>query len=89
MKNDDNPKYSTEGGRDTTDKIFLLSIDEAKKYFENDEARAIGSCWWLRSPGYSSSRAAEVLSYGHVIQGGIFVINLLSVRPALWVNLES
>lgn len=28
--NDDNPKYNTEGGNNTTDKIFLLSIAEAK-----------------------------------------------------------
>ncbi|MFQ8638112.1 MAG: InlB B-repeat-containing protein [Acutalibacteraceae bacterium] len=27
--NDDNPDYKTEGGNDTKDKIFLLSIDEA------------------------------------------------------------
>ncbi len=27
--NDDNPKYGTEGGNDTTDKVYLLSIDEA------------------------------------------------------------
>lgn len=33
--NDDNPDYNTEGGNDTTDKIFLLSIDEAvdRNYF--------------------------------------------------------
>lgn len=28
--NDDNPDYSTEGGNDTTDKIFLLSIEEVQ-----------------------------------------------------------
>ncbi len=39
VKNSDNTKYGTEGGNDTTDRIFLLSIDEAKMYFVNDEAR--------------------------------------------------
>ena len=40
VKNDDNPLFGTKGGNDTKDQIFLLSIDEANKYFENDEARA-------------------------------------------------
>lgn len=30
LKNDDNPEYGTMGGNDTEDRIFLLSIDEAK-----------------------------------------------------------
>ena len=30
---DENPDYSTDPGNDTKDKIFLLSIDEANKYF--------------------------------------------------------
>lgn len=39
VKNSDNPTFATDGGNDTKDKIFLLSIDEAEKYFENDNAR--------------------------------------------------
>lgn len=89
VKNDDNPEYGTEGGNDTTDKIFLLSIDEANKYFENDEARAIGSWWWLRSPGYYSYVAADVDSDCFIDRSGGSVDNEGSVRPALWVNLES
>ena len=34
-----NPKYSIALGNDTEDRIFLLSIDEANKYFASDEAR--------------------------------------------------
>ena len=39
--NDDNPMYYTDGGKDTTDKIFLLSIAEAKNtaYFANRDSR--------------------------------------------------
>lgn len=37
--NPDNPDWGTEGGNDTRDRLFLLSIDEQEKYFENDEAR--------------------------------------------------
>lgn len=39
LQNPDNPKWGADGGSDTTDKVFLLSIDEAEKYFANDEAR--------------------------------------------------
>ena len=34
-----NSAWSTDGGNDTEDKVFLLSFTEAKKYFESDEAR--------------------------------------------------
>lgn len=36
---DKNPKYSTNPGNATTDKIFLLSCIEAEKYFATDNAR--------------------------------------------------
>ena len=39
--NDDNPRYGTEGGNNTVDKIFLLSLDEARNtgYFADDNSR--------------------------------------------------
>lgn len=36
---DKNPVYDTAPGNATKDKVFLLSIVEAKKYFTSDEAR--------------------------------------------------
>lgn len=36
---DKNPKYSTDLGNATIDKVFLLSVTEAEKYFDSDEAR--------------------------------------------------
>ncbi len=36
---DENPSYGTSPGNDTTDKVFLLSIPEANRYFPSDEAR--------------------------------------------------
>ena len=36
---EENPNYSTNPGNDTTDKIFLLSINEVNKYFTTDESR--------------------------------------------------
>lgn len=36
---DSNPHFSTDPGRDTQDKVFLLSVDEVKRYFTSIEAR--------------------------------------------------
>ncbi|MBQ5969665.1 MAG: hypothetical protein IJL52_06070 [Clostridia bacterium] len=37
--NDDNAEYGTAGGNDTQDKVFLLSVDEANKYFSSNAER--------------------------------------------------
>ena len=118
--NPNNLWYGTNGGSATTDKIFLLSLEEADKYFGNsgdyinkrrkgssgktessgyridtacnkDRMASYGSkkaWWWLRSPGYSSSRAADVGNGGRVDVYGSGVLTALGgVRPALWLNL--
>jgi hypothetical protein len=41
--NNDNPWYGTEGGNDTTDKIFLLSIEEVVQYFGGSGQLANGN----------------------------------------------
>ncbi len=90
---DKNPSYRTNPGNSTQDKVFLLSIPEANKYFKSDEARkyARATCWWwLRSPGFSSDRAAFVESNGSVsvsIGNGVG-LDYGAVRPALWINQE-
>ena len=40
IPNPDNEEYVVDGGRDTKDRIFLLSTDEARRYFDNDRDRA-------------------------------------------------
>ena len=73
------------------DDIFLLSIEEANKYFKNDNDRKAyptpyakgrgayiygGSCWWwLRSPGYGQLLAATVDTDGSVYSYGLLVYN--------------
>ena len=103
--NQDNPVYGTEGGNNTFDKIFLLSLSEVseqqdgEKYgFLDDEIRACGksdfsktgSWWWLHSPGYDSGYAAGVYDYGWVYRYGHDVGSSDDgVRPALHLNLSS
>lgn len=92
---DNNPGYSTNPGADTKDRVFLLSIEEANTYFSSDSERACELTtsyggiygWWLRSPGYQQTKAAIVGKNGEISNAGFSVIGVLSVRPALWINI--
>ena len=91
LKNEDNPKYGTKGGNNTKDRIFCLSINEAKLFFgsKNDRqckptayARKQGAyvkndcCyWWLRSPGLYKDRATSVCMGGALNLYGYDVYN--------------
>ena len=89
LQNPDNPKYGTIGGNDTTDRIFLLSVEEAGKYFQNDRDRVTGTRWWLRSPGRSQYSAADIPTIGAL--GYSAYVNFIDygVRPAFRINLKS
>lgn len=67
IENEDNPMYDTDGGHDTDDSLFLLSIEDIKDYFGSIDTRCIATpyaqekgvtvgsnsytTYWLRSPG--------------------------------------
>ena len=90
-KNPNNPSYGTPGGKDTVDKVFLLSIDEVNKYFPSAQS----TYWWLRSPGCVSNYAAYVHADGSVDSRGNNVLNdavygtKYGVRPALWIDISN
>lgn len=79
-------------------KIFLLSEDEANKYFPDDYSRRVqsGNRWWLRTPRYSPSFvrqdgcAAFVDSEGSTVspRSASGVECHLGVRPALWLRVK-
>ena len=85
------------GGNDTYDMVFLLSIEEAERFFESNFARmAVNldgeqSWWWLRSPGTTNFSAANILgNNGMVNRGGASVHHSsvwFGIRPALWVRM--
>jgi len=87
-ENPDNPEHEIDGGNDTDDYIFLLSIDEVNKYFKNDSARNVDFTWWLRSPGINFNFAVLVLGGGRVSVDGTNVNGTCGVRPALWIKLD-
>ena len=51
---DKNPQYSTNPGNATNDKVFLLSIAEAQKYFTTDESRMCASTAYAKAQGAST-----------------------------------
>ena len=89
VENLPNPKYYTNAGAGSVDKLFILSLDEVEKYLPTDALRAAGSWWWLRSPGSNLLSAAAVYEDGSIYDTGINV-NYTDggVRPALWLRLK-
>jgi tetratricopeptide (TPR) repeat protein len=87
IKNDDNANYKTDGGNDTQDYIFLLSMEEADKY--QSVFPKFKSNSWLRSPGSSQNSAAflsvkgVVMDYGYTVASEDF-----KVRPVMWFDYE-
>lgn len=59
---DINPDYSTNAGSATTDKVFLLSITEAEKYFTSDEARMCVPTAYAKAQGANTSDIYEIAS---------------------------
>ncbi len=86
---DKNPNYKTDPGKDTEDKIFLLSITEVKNYLSTDSKRACSGtehcyargaykqdencAWWLRTPGYRPPNAAFIGVDGYIGYIGRYV----------------
>ncbi|MDR1272030.1 MAG: DUF6273 domain-containing protein [Clostridiales Family XIII bacterium] len=93
LSNKDNLNHGTKAGADTTDKVFLPDIEEARLYFEDNTERI--ACyegervwWWLRSPGYGGNYAALVHNVGSLRTIGHNVSDDTGgVRPAFWLNL--
>lgn len=85
IKNDNNVHYGTEGGKDTRDYLYLLSINEAKTYLPMLPSVKI-NCW-LRSPGNNSSSAAFYTANDIVMDYGYDTTDKdILVRPVLTVS---
>jgi hypothetical protein len=98
----DNMHYGTSGGGDTTDRVFLLSIEEVIQYLSDPHDRMLhfarrregnmehrASQWWLRSTGAYTVHGAFVGTRGEVNTAGLGVnSSTISIRPALWLILQ-
>ena len=104
VKADPNPKNGINPGNDTTDKVFILGISEATKYFGSKDERKCpktsfcidkggpfnnnSAFWWLRSPGKDSHYAAFVDDNGSINYKGQISSKNCAVRPALWISMK-
>ena len=75
IENENNPEYNTDGGHDTDDEIFLLSIDDVLDYFGQIDKKCYATpysiekgvnqgsndyvTYWLRSPGSMDIMGSE------------------------------
>ncbi len=110
--NNDNLEMGIDGGNDTEDKIYLLSVEEASNteygfcstYDDMSTTRLVEDtdrvkynsgyrCWWLRSPGWLSSKAYCVWGEYGIIDNSSYCSDVYhdenSVRPVLHINLSS
>ncbi|MCR5690521.1 MAG: DUF6273 domain-containing protein [Clostridiales bacterium] len=79
--------YDTSSGRDTDDKVFLLSLTEAQTYFATDKDRMacslikaqehseFGEMWWLRTSGAAFYFQTEVMWDGSIDPYGLAIID--------------
>lgn len=76
---------------DTTDKLFLLSKEEAKKYFISDSDRIVQNRdnWWLRSEGRYNNYAAFVNEYGEIDEYGQYKTDSLGIRPVMYISINN
>lgn len=51
LTNPDNGDYGTNGGNDTVDKVFLLSIDDVEEYFSSEDEMTVKPTEYAKSQG--------------------------------------
>ncbi len=89
VENPRNPMYYTNAGLNTMDRAYVLSVPEAEKYFPDQQDRALGDWWWLRTPGSNLFSAVAVYDDGSLYEFGIHVhYENGGVRPVVWVLLK-
>ena len=80
VENPKNKEYGTKGGNTTKDYVYLLSLDEAERYFASDNARICcatanakkngaytndaGACWWWLRSPGRDQHSAAGVGYG-------------------------
>ena len=81
----------TYGGEDTSDRLFLLSIEEFKKYMypgESSIALYMGTNygWWLRSPGIDNETVASIDTNGEIDMYKYQFADC-GTRPAMYIKI--
>ena len=87
----DNPEYPTDSGKDTQDRAYLLSIDEAEQFFTSNEDRVCdltayasargaktndaGACWWWLRSPGDETHDAADVNFNGSVYCGGFGVN--------------
>lgn len=91
---DPNPEYTIDPGKDTTDQVFLLSIDEVNSYYKSNETRVCMATVYAKAKGVSTIGAGGcwwwLRSPGNLSDSAAFVNDDGSVRcPGAYVSSTS
>lgn len=88
VENSKNAVYGTNGGKETSDYIFVLSMEDAMKY--NTLLPEVKANTWLRSPGYIGQNAAFLTANGSIMDYGYEVTsNQIGILPAMWFDFNT
>ena len=78
----------TDDGKDTKDRLFLLSKENASRYMKTAKERICGKGWWLRDwytvGGWSNYDVAYIDKEGFDKHGVGYL--KFGVRPAMWIR---
>lgn len=87
LENSDNAVYHTDGGDNTQDYVYLLSLEEARQY--SDKLASLSLNWLLRSPGNAENTVAYVSSDHAVMEYGCPVNwDKFDIRPVIRVSIK-
>jgi len=94
QENPANSETGVSSGEPTDEWLFVLSMDEANKYFKEDADRVAyyngePQGWWLRTAGSETGWYAMVKhdDSGQIDPNGSHEASSYGVRPAFWVQL--
>ena len=97
VRNEPNPQYGISTGNDTSDYLFLLSVQEMEKYFENPKDRVVYDAdgnpvaQYLRTAGGQENYFAIIRpdDSGEIdYYGSHGYTEALAIRPAMWVDIS-
>lgn len=90
-----NPKniFGTLGCKNTKDKVFLLSVDEEKKYSQQlmknfSNGIDIEKVRWTRSPGKNDTDVASFFNDGDINEAGYYFLRDIGIRPCVWLDMK-
>jgi len=86
--NNQDPRWYSDNGPNTRDKVFVFNRQELDEYVPNIEDRAINEWYWLRGHGDCLLALQAVYNDGTIYDIGVNKnATDVAVRPAMWIRL--